>query len=85
MIEKYKKKQENKMLENKETENNEVKDKIWTEKDTIEAETRQIADLLGFNSEITIQEQDRKENTIIQGEIPAILYQRKKYKGKKKK
>ena len=44
--------------------------------------------LLGFNSEITIQEQerkDKKENTVIQGEIPAILYQRKKYKGKKKK
>ena len=83
MVEKSKTKQENKMLEN-----NEVKDKVWTEKDTIEAETRQIADLLGFNSEITIQEQerkDKKENTVIQGEIPAILYQRKKYKGKKKK
>ena len=67
--------------------NNIIGDKVWTEKDTIEAETQQMADLLGFNSEMKIQE-NKKEN-IKEGKkqekIPEILYQRKKYKGKKKK
>ena len=68
--------------------NNTIRDnKVWTEKDTIEAETQQMADLLGFNSEMKIQE-NKKEN-IKEGKkqekIPEILYQRKKYKGKKKK
>ena len=57
------------------------------EKDTIEAETQQMADLLGFNSEMKIQE--NKQENIKEGKkqekIPEILYQRKKYKGKKKK
>lgn len=70
--------------------NNIIEDKVWTEKDTIEAETQQMADLLGFNSEMRIQEnkQENKQENIeakTKGEIPKILYQRKKYKGKKKK
>ena len=62
-------------------------EKIWTEQDTIEAETKQMADLLGFNSEIKIQEnkQENIKKEEKKTEIPEILYQRKKYKGKKKK
>tara|TARA_B100000524_G_scaffold177376_1_gene91262 strand:- start:143 stop:424 length:282 start_codon:yes stop_codon:yes gene_type:complete len=88
-----KKKHENKMLENgylniEVVENNNIiRDKVWTEKDTIEAETQQIADLLGFSSEVEIHEnkQDNIKEERKKEEIPEILYQRKKYKGKKKK
>ena len=67
--------------------NNITGEKVWTEKDTIEAETKQMADLLGFNSERKHQEnkQENVKGVKKQEEIPEILYQRKKYKGKKKK
>ena len=37
------------------------KDKVWTEKDSIEAEIIQIADLLGFNEEKKIIEKEKKK------------------------
>ena len=67
------------------------KDKVWTEKDSIEAEIIQIADLLGFNEEKKIIEKENKiidqmdTQTKTQEKIPEILYERRKYKRKKKK
>ena len=70
--------------------------KKWTEKDTIEQEVNNISDLMGLNNYKTKDNEDTKKNCNelpkIQNEksenaqiIPEILFQRKKYKKKKKK
>ena len=73
----------------KDTNSDGSKNKVWTEKDTIDQETKQMADLLGFNNE---ENKNVKKEIIIsenklktQEKIPEILFERRKYKGKKKK
>ena len=65
--------------------------KKWTEKDTIEQEVNNISDLMGLNNYKTKDNEDNNKNCnelpkIENAQIiPEILFQRKKYKKKKKK